>query len=110
MDSRNKGVVFDDPVSSLDHKRRSYIVNRLVEEAKERQVVIFTHDISFFIELKNEIENNKMDCLQQVIRANNEETGFISQSIPWLGMKVNERISCMVVFIVDTAYSNKHYV
>lgn len=56
MDSRNVGIVLDDPVCSLDHKRRSYIVNRLLEEAKYRQVIIFTHEITFFMELKTEAE------------------------------------------------------
>ena len=41
------GIVFDDPVSSLDHGRRQHVARRLVEEAKKRQVIVFTHDTSF---------------------------------------------------------------
>lgn len=41
------GVVFDDPVSSLDHKRRWEVADRLASEAKSRQVIVFTHDIYF---------------------------------------------------------------
>lgn len=41
MDSRNIGIVLDAPVCSLDHKRRSLIVKRLLEEATFRQVVVF---------------------------------------------------------------------
>jgi AAA domain len=40
-------VVLDDPVSSLDHDHREYFARRLVEEAKKRQVVIYTHDVTF---------------------------------------------------------------
>lgn len=47
MDTRNGGIVLDDPVCSLDHKRRSLIVKRLLEEVKKRQVVVFTHEITF---------------------------------------------------------------
>jgi recombinational DNA repair ATPase RecF len=36
-------VVFDDPVSSLDHRRRDAVARRLVSEAKSRQVIVFTH-------------------------------------------------------------------
>ena len=41
------GIVFDDPVSSLDHRRRWRVASRLVEEAEHRQVIVFTHDIYF---------------------------------------------------------------
>ncbi len=38
-------ILFDDPVSSLDHKWRSNVAKRFVEEAQSRQVIVFTHDI-----------------------------------------------------------------
>lgn len=41
------GVVFDDPVTSMDHMRKESIAQRLVEEAARRQVIVFTHDILF---------------------------------------------------------------
>lgn len=41
------GIIFDDPVTSMDHMRKEVIARRLVEEAKIRQVLIFTHDIIF---------------------------------------------------------------
>ena len=40
-------IVFDDPVSSLDHARVKYFADRLCKEAKERQVIVFTHDLYF---------------------------------------------------------------
>lgn len=43
----NRGVIFDDPVTSLDETRKSEIAERLVMEAKEKQVIIFTHDLVF---------------------------------------------------------------
>jgi predicted kinase len=39
------GVIFDDPVTSMDHLRKEAIAQRLVTEAERRQVVVFTHDI-----------------------------------------------------------------
>lgn len=41
------GLVFDDPVSSLDHRRRERVAIRLTEEASKRQVIVFTHDLYF---------------------------------------------------------------
>lgn len=43
----NNGVIFDDPVTSLDNKRKLEIANRLAEESHKKQVIIFTHDLSF---------------------------------------------------------------
>lgn len=91
MDSRNEGIVLDDPVCSLDHKRRSLIVNRLVEEAKKRQVVVFTHEITFFMELKTVAGKNGVNFEQETIRKHYNEPGDISQIIPWQGMTVKDR-------------------
>lgn len=44
----NVGIIFDDPVTSLDHERKEKIAARLVAEAKKRQVIILTHDLVFF--------------------------------------------------------------
>jgi wobble nucleotide-excising tRNase len=44
-------IVVDDPVSSLDRDRSAQVADRLAEEAMQRQVVVFTHDIIFFNEL-----------------------------------------------------------
>lgn len=41
------GIVFDDPVTSMDHVRKESIAQRLVDEATRRQVIVFTHDILF---------------------------------------------------------------
>lgn len=92
MDDRNIGIVFDDPVCSLDHKRRSLIVNRLLEEAKHRQVVVFTHEITFFMELKTEAGKNGVTFEQETIRKICNEPGDISSIIPWQGMNVKDRI------------------
>ena len=91
MDDRNIGIVFDDPVCSLDHKRRSKIANRLVEEAKTRQVIIFTHEITFFMELKTEAERSGITFRQETIRKVCGEPGNISPVISWQGMNVKER-------------------
>jgi ABC-type dipeptide/oligopeptide/nickel transport system ATPase subunit len=50
------GIIFDDPVNSMDHIFKENIAKRLVKEAIERQVIIFTHDILFVNALANEAE------------------------------------------------------
>jgi ABC-type nitrate/sulfonate/bicarbonate transport system ATPase subunit len=39
--------VFDDPISSLDQKFEERVIRRLVRLSEERQVIIFTHRLSF---------------------------------------------------------------
>jgi energy-coupling factor transporter ATP-binding protein EcfA2 len=45
-------IVFDDPVSSLDHIHRDKVAARLAMESLKRQVIIFTHDIAFLVLLE----------------------------------------------------------
>lgn len=91
MDKENKGIVLDDPVSSLDHKRRTQIVKRLLEEACCRQVIIFTHEIAFFMEMKIQAEKSGIIFQQETIRKICNEPGNISSVIPWQGMGVKDR-------------------
>lgn len=49
----DSGIIFDDPVSSLDHLHREAIAKRLAEEGRKRQVVVFTHDLPFLFLLRN---------------------------------------------------------
>jgi len=48
------GIIFDDPVNSMDHLRKEKIAKRLVVEACKRQVLIFTHDVIFTHHLAEE--------------------------------------------------------
>lgn len=48
----HSGIIFDDPVSSLDHLHREAIAKRLAREGMDRQVIIFTHDLPFLFLLE----------------------------------------------------------
>lgn len=50
------GLIFDDPVSSLDHGVRERVARRLVAAAQERQVIVFTHDLAFLADLREQAE------------------------------------------------------
>ena len=49
----NRGIIFDDPVTSLDNDRKKQIAERLAYQATSKQVIIFTHDLVFFYHIKN---------------------------------------------------------
>jgi energy-coupling factor transporter ATP-binding protein EcfA2 len=60
----NRGIIFDDPVNSLDEKRKSKIAERLVKETQLKQVIIFTHDLVFVSSLigHSKESNTANDC------------------------------------------------
>ncbi len=87
-------IIFDDPVSSLDHIWRERIARRLVKEASSRQVIVFTHDLLFLRLLINESERQGVACQHQYVRRNGE-AGVCSSDLPWIAMGVRERIGVL---------------
>lgn len=52
-------VIFDDPVSSLDHRRINEVAQRIASLAATTQVIVFTHDIFFATTLLTLMEVTK---------------------------------------------------
>jgi DNA repair exonuclease SbcCD ATPase subunit len=86
------GVVLDDPVSSLDHHRRSYVARRLVEEAAKRQVIVFTHDVVFLLELQHQAEVATRACEVRVVRRVGAASGIAAKELPWVAQNMKARI------------------
>ncbi|MBU0471453.1 MAG: AAA family ATPase [Nanoarchaeota archaeon] len=86
------GIVFDDPVSSLDHYRRKDVALRLVEESKTRQVIILTHDTAFLGELRDMIEQQDADCLTSFLEWKGGKPGHVCCGLPWDHKTYNERL------------------
>ena len=55
--------MLDDPVTSQDHDRKERIARRLVAEAKDRQVVIFTRDLVFLTMLSAAATDDNVEML-----------------------------------------------
>lgn len=55
------GLIFDDPVCSLDNERKQKIAVRFVEEATRKQVLVFTHDVFFAHHLVAAAEDKAVD-------------------------------------------------
>ena len=51
LSQQSNPIVFDDPVSSLDHVFTGKIAARLACEGLKRHVIVFTHNIAFLMEL-----------------------------------------------------------
>lgn len=63
LNPANAGIILDDPVNSQDHQRKWSIAQRLVEESKTRQVVVFTHDFVFLPMLHEAAEKHDITAL-----------------------------------------------
>jgi hypothetical protein len=86
-------IIFDDPVSSLDHIWRERIASRLVAEAKTRQVIVFTHDLLFLRLLVDGAKREAIDCFNQYLtRIDENKAGVSSADLPWVAMNVKERL------------------
>ena len=76
------GIVFDDPMSSLDHMYRRKVANRLVEEAAHRQVIVFTHDLTFLFDLQREAEAAGQSVHYQNVHRVQSKPGYVSNDLP----------------------------
>lgn len=91
--SHHQGAaVFDDPVSSLDHQRRQHVARRLIEEAKNRQVVVFTHDTVFLAELMTEVESTGVAHAYRHLTYSRNAAGQVNDGLPWRHLKTDDRI------------------
>jgi len=88
-------IIFDDPVSSLDHRFRDKVAKRLVTESSIRQVVIFTHDIVLLLALEREASEQQIPLLiQTVSRSPNGPGECIPTSPrPWHACGTGKRIA-----------------
>lgn len=93
--NHNCGIVFDDPVSSLDHHWRTRVASRLVAEAKERQVIVFTHDIVFLLELEQQAKEQKVDLLAQTVYRSDKIAGLNTKDVPWDAKPTKSRIGIL---------------
>lgn len=73
-------IVLDDPVTSLDYKRLSYVVGRIVELSAERQVIVFTHNIWFTMELLARFEKDKDRCTYHDVSEDGDARGIITRA------------------------------
>lgn len=89
------GIVFDDPVSSLDHWRRRDVARRLVHEAKIRQVIVFTHDTSFLGQLCDEIETENVPRAMMFLEWRGQFPGCVNDGLPWDHQGYKARINAL---------------
>ena len=86
------GIVFDDPVSSLDYQWRQGVARRLVQESKSRQVIVFTHDVVFLLLLRQFADELGVEPLDQHVRQLSRGAGVCEAELPWVALGVKKKI------------------
>jgi energy-coupling factor transporter ATP-binding protein EcfA2 len=86
-------IVIDDPVSSLDRDRSILVAERIAQEAKTRQVIVFTHDIVFFNELCKAADAVAIEPKTVALFSDQDAAGKIDAAgMVWKGLNVAKRI------------------
>lgn len=69
MSEINQGLIFDDPVNSLDDDRKEIIAKRIAKESTTKQVIVFTHDKPFFHHVSNAVEQLNLSFKNHMIES-----------------------------------------
>ncbi len=88
-------ILLDDPVSSFDYRSRENVAQRLVAEAKKRQVIVFTHDMVFLLHLHEHAIQGNVDILDQHVRQLPIGAGVCDDELPWDALPVKKRIGVL---------------
>lgn len=88
-------VILDDPVSSLDHKRRKLVAARLAEESANRQVIVFTHDVVFLHQLQQQCSKRGVDPGLRFLEKIGTRCGSVADGLPWDHKSYRERIDSL---------------
>lgn len=96
FDASKSALIFDDPVSSLDHMKRDSVARRIVELAKDRQVVVFTHDVAFTMLLHKAAKQcNVSYATRGIERRRKAEPGYTTEHHPWTAKDSGQRVDTL---------------
>jgi len=93
-------IILDDPASSLDHVFTGKIAARLAREGLTRQVVIFTHNIAFLMELEDAAialarAGTPVGVTVHTLYRRGKWAGITTNGAPWYSLKTKHRAQYM---------------
>lgn len=92
FDQSKSALIFDDPVTSLDHVRRDKVAERLAQLAQDRQVLVFTHDVAFTGDLAAAVKREGVALTERAVERRGVEPGICRESFPWKAKDFGSRI------------------
>lgn len=97
LDGTRSALVLDDPVTSLDHIRREHVARRLVQFARDRQVVVFTHDVAFASALRRQCGEASVAFAERSIerRRADDSPGVCLDKHPWTAKDATARAASL---------------
>jgi energy-coupling factor transporter ATP-binding protein EcfA2 len=100
------GIVFDDPVSSLDHMHREAVAKRLVAESAHRQVIVFTHDLAFLFELNRAADDAqpKPQVAISSVSRGADKAGFCRSEPPFKARRVSDITASLTNQLANERY------
>ncbi|EJM56221.1 AAA family ATPase [Pseudomonas sp. GM48] len=87
----HSAVIFDDPSTSLDHRYRRKMAERLASLSMERQVIVLTHDAVFLTELNTAQRKAGVEASYKSVRWDNAP-GQIVEGLTWETMNCKMRL------------------
>ncbi|CAM3490130.1 hypothetical protein EDM52_19010 [Brevibacillus invocatus] len=98
--SDNTPFIFDDPISSLDQIFEEATVKRIAKLSQSRQVIVFTHRLSFLTLLEEAASDLGVDCTVTWLRAESWGSGepgetpvFAKKPDKALNLLLNDRLN-----------------
>lgn len=94
LDDSKSTLVFDDPVSSLSHVRRPRVASRIAAFARDRQVIVFTHELEFAGELAVAAERESVKvCERHIVQSPVGDPGLCLDGHPWKAKSAKQRLA-----------------
>ena len=112
LDASKSALILDDPVTSLDHVRRGLVANRLVDLAQNRQIVVFTHDVSLVADLKREANGKGVSVADRSVtksRGADRRPGTCNSKHPWKAKDVSQRLRVLREELADIEKDAPHW-
>ena len=97
FDASKSALILDDPITSLDHGRRQLVAQEIARVAVERQVIVFSHDLTFVSVLQQAADEHGTDFSERAIEKVAGTPGHVATALPWKGKKTKQRISDLKV-------------
>lgn len=93
FDKSESTVVLDDPINSLDHGRREKTARQIAEMATKRQVIVFTHDLTFLGDLIRAADEEGVALRERSITKDTLGVpGRVLEAHPWKAKDGKKRI------------------
>jgi energy-coupling factor transporter ATP-binding protein EcfA2 len=93
FDASESALVLDDPITSLDHGRREKVAKRVAALAEKRQVIVFTHDLTFLGDLIRAADEEGTPMKElSIIKSNKGVPGTVLDTHPWKAKDARKRI------------------